>query len=92
MCAVNGVRGGGVQRVVDQRRFARARHAGDAGEQAHREISGDVFEVVATRTTDANHLVLRRIFVKLALEFQLFRFHGQEGVSFGWHVDAQRLR
>ena len=36
-----------VQRVVDERRLARARHAGHADEQAHRQLDRDVLQVVA---------------------------------------------
>ena len=58
VCAVNRVRGSGVQRVIHQRGFTRTRHTGDASEQAHREIGSDVLQIVATRTTDANDLML----------------------------------
>ncbi|CAH0326740.1 hypothetical protein SRABI106_04758 [Rahnella aquatilis] len=35
------------QRVVDQRRFTGAGHAGDTGKQAHRQRQRDIFQVVA---------------------------------------------
>ena len=44
-----------VQRVVDQRALARAGHAGDAGEQPHRDLGADVLQVVAARIDDAQH-------------------------------------
>ncbi len=40
-------RDGGVERVVDQRRLARAGHACDADEQTDRQIERDVFQIVA---------------------------------------------
>ena len=40
-------RDGGVQRVVDQRRFARAGDAGDADEQSDRQIERHLLQVVA---------------------------------------------
>jgi hypothetical protein len=52
--AVEVARGGGVQRVVDQRRLARAGNAGDAGQQADRQFQRDVLEVVAARADDAS--------------------------------------
>ena len=42
-----------VQRVVDQRRLARAGNAGDAGQQADRQIERDVLQVVAARADHA---------------------------------------
>ena len=45
--AVERARHGGVERVVDQRRLARARDAGHAGEQADREGHAHVLQVVA---------------------------------------------
>ena len=47
--SVEVARGGDVERVVDERRFARSRDAGDAGEQADRQFECDVLEVVAAR-------------------------------------------
>ena len=41
-----------VKRVVDQRRFARAGNAGDAGQQADRQVDTDVAQVVAARSDD----------------------------------------
>ena len=41
-----------VERVDQQRRLAAAGHAGDAGEQAERDLGGDVLEVVAARVDD----------------------------------------
>ena len=89
--AVDGVGGCGVQRVVDQRGFARARHARDAGEQAHWHIHVDVLEVVAARASDANDLVFAGLLVEQALCGQLIRGHRQKGVAFGRHLDAQGL-
>ena len=37
------------QSVVDQCRFARSRHAGNAGHQAQRELRRDIFEIVGRR-------------------------------------------
>jgi hypothetical protein len=45
--------GRGVQRVVDQRRFARAGNAGDAGQQAAGDFQRDVLQVVAVGADDA---------------------------------------
>ena len=39
--------GGLVERVDEQRRLAAAGDAGDAGEQAERNLGGDVLQVVA---------------------------------------------
>ena len=41
-----------VERVDQQRRLAAARHAGDAGEQAERDLGGDVLQVVAARADE----------------------------------------
>ena len=41
-----------VERVDDQRRLAAARHAGDAGEGAERNVGVDVLQVVAARADD----------------------------------------
>ena len=38
-----------VERVDEQRRLAAARDAGDAGEQAERDLGGDVLQIVAAR-------------------------------------------
>ena len=46
------------QRVVDQRRFARTRHAGHTGHQSERKLGGDVLEVIGCRAADAQ-LALR---------------------------------
>ena len=53
--AVEMAGGGGVQRVVDQRRLAGAGNAGDAGEQADRDFQRDVLQVVAAGADDAEH-------------------------------------
>src|SRR4029079_3124389 len=41
-----------VERVDEQRRLAAAGDAGDAGEEAERDLGGDVLEVVAARIDD----------------------------------------
>ena len=41
--------GGAIDRVDEQGRLAAARHAGDAGEEAERDFSGDVLEIVGAR-------------------------------------------
>ena len=41
-----------VERVVDERRLARARHAGDADEDADRQAQRDALQVVAARAFD----------------------------------------
>ncbi len=41
-----------IQRVVDQRRFARARYARHAHEESHRELERDALEVVTGGTRD----------------------------------------
>jgi hypothetical protein len=41
-----------VERVDDERGFARAGDAGDAGEQAERDVGGDGFQVVAARARE----------------------------------------
>ena len=46
-----------IQGVVHQGGFARTRHAGHAGEQAHRKLGGDVLQVVATRTLNGDGLL-----------------------------------
>jgi len=45
-----------IERVVDQRGLARARHPGHAGEQPHRDLHRDVPQVVAAGAHDADHL------------------------------------
>ena len=50
--AVQLARHGVVERVDQQRRLAAAGDAGDAGEQAERDLGGDVLEVVAARVDD----------------------------------------
>ena len=57
MRSVNGVRGSGVERVVDQGGFARARHAGHAGEQSHGEFDVHAFQVVAAGTHDLDEVL-----------------------------------
>ena len=49
---VQPARHGLVERVDDQRRLAAARHAGDAGEGAERDLGRHVLEVVAARADD----------------------------------------
>ena len=39
-----------IQRVIDQRRFATAGNASDAGQQADRNFDTDILEIVASRT------------------------------------------
>ncbi len=51
--AVKVARGGGVERVVDERRLAGAGYAGDAGEQPHWQVDGDLLQVVAACAEDA---------------------------------------
>ena len=46
-----------IQGVVHQRGFARAGHAGDTGEQAHREFSRDVLQVVAASAHHSQRLL-----------------------------------
>ena len=41
-----------VERVDQERRLAAAGHAGDAGEEAERNLGGDVLEIVAARADD----------------------------------------
>jgi hypothetical protein len=50
--AVELARDGLVERVDQQRRLAAAGDAGDAGEQAERDLGGDVLQVVAARADD----------------------------------------
>ena len=50
--AVEPVRDRLVEHLVDQRRLARARHAGDAAEHAERHLDVDVLEVVLRRAAD----------------------------------------
>src|SRR6185312_1128916 len=50
--AVELARDGVVQRVDQQRRLAAAGNAGDAGEQAERDLGGDVLQVVAAGVDD----------------------------------------
>ena len=40
---------GAIQRLDQECGFAAARHAGDGGEQAERNVDGDVFQVVGAR-------------------------------------------
>ena len=47
--AVELARDGVIERVVDERRFARARDAGDAHEQAHRQRKVDILQIVPAR-------------------------------------------
>ena len=42
------------QRVVHQRRFARARYPGNAGHASERKFGGDILEIVGRRTDDAD--------------------------------------
>ena len=49
-------RHGRIQRVVHQRGFAGAGDAGDAGQQADREIGTHVFQVMAAGANDADRL------------------------------------
>ena len=51
---------GAVERVDGQRRLAGAGDAGDAGEQAERNLGGDVLEVVAGGADDLERLALLR--------------------------------
>ena len=50
--AVQAARGGLVERVDNQRRFAAARDAGDAGEEPKRNRRRHIFQVVAARADD----------------------------------------
>src|SRR6266568_2526131 len=50
--AVEMVRNRVIERVVDQRRFARARYAGHAHEEPHRELERDALEIVSGGTRD----------------------------------------
>src|SRR3569623_2136630 len=50
--AVDGDRGVAVERIVQQRRLARARHAGDAGHEAEGNVDVDAFEIVAAGAAD----------------------------------------
>src|SRR3569623_217541 len=50
--AVDGDRGVAVERIVHQRRLARARHAGDAGHEAEGNVDVDAFEIVAAGAAD----------------------------------------
>ncbi len=45
--AVEPPRRGLVERVDDERRFAAARDAGDAGEEAERNLDRDILQIVA---------------------------------------------
>jgi hypothetical protein len=67
----------GVQRVVDQRALARARDAGDAGEQADRDLHVHRAQVVAARADDAQH---GRVGA------------GGRRAPLARHLDAQRVR
>ena len=44
-----------IKRVVDQRRFARTGNTSNANECAHRQIEGDVFQIVAGCSLDAQY-------------------------------------
>ena len=46
-----------VERVDEQRRLAAARHAGDGGEQAERNLGRDVLQIVAARADDLEQAV-----------------------------------
>jgi hypothetical protein len=72
--AVQRARHGGVERVVHQRRFARARDARHAGQEAHRESDAHVLQVVAGRADHAD-------FLQVALRGQVRRF--ARGAAFG---------
>src|SRR3546814_6085606 len=54
--AVERAGGGRIEGVDRQRRFARARDAGDAGEGAERELRIDIPEVVGARALDGEVL------------------------------------
>ncbi len=54
--AVQMMRDGVIERVVDERRFPRAGESGDADEQPHRDLDRDVFQVIAARPGDAQLL------------------------------------
>jgi len=49
------LRHGGIQRVVEQRRFAGARYAGHAHHQPDRQIQRDALQIVAGCTDDLHH-------------------------------------
>ena len=53
--------GGLEQRLDEEGRLAAARHAGDAGEDAERDLGGDVLQVVAARADDLDALALLRL-------------------------------
>ena len=57
--AVQAVGDRAVEDLVDERRLARARDAGDAGEDAERELDVDALEVVLARAAD-DELAARR--------------------------------
>ena len=57
VCPVNLVCRCGVQRVVDQRGFARAGYAGHTGQQAHGEFDVHVFQVVARCAHDLDEVL-----------------------------------
>lgn len=59
--AVELARRGGIERIDDQRGFARAGHAGDAGEEPYRDIGGHVLQIVLRRPDDANEAALLRL-------------------------------
>ena len=75
VCTVNRVCCCFVQGVVHQSGFARARHTGHTGEQAHRKVHRHIFQIVATRTVDANHLFVSRLFVEQTLRRELLSRH-----------------
>ena len=63
----------GVQRVVDQCRLARARDAGDAGQQADRQIQRDALEIVAVCADQLQPVRERRRAVGRDLDLALAR-------------------
>ena len=58
--AVEAAGDGLVERVDEERRLAAAGDAGDAGEEAERDLGGDVLQIVAGGADDAEHLALLR--------------------------------
>ena len=63
--AVQMLRNGMVERVVDQRGFAGTRNARHADEQADRQVRGSVFQIVAACAGEPQHLLRLRLVAQL---------------------------
>ena len=52
-----------IQNLVDQARFSRAGHTGDADEHAQRNLDVDIFQIVGARAFDLDHALRQRLTV-----------------------------